>query len=116
VLLAPGYQLFLAANNTAVLNSTPVDRRGAASGLLGLSRNLGLVTGASVLAALFAAASGTPEVAAASPDALTAALRTTFLITAVLLAAAVLLSLAPTRTRSIESAGDATGEPPATTR
>lgn len=93
VLLAPGYQLFLAANNTGVLSSTPPERRGVASGLLGLSRNLGLITGASVLAALFAAASGSPEITAASPEALFAALRTTFLATAALLAAAVLLSL-----------------------
>lgn len=107
VLLAPGYQLFLAANNTGVLNSTPADRRGAASGLLGLSRNLGLVTGASVLAALFAAASGSGEIAAASPEALTAALRTTFLVTAALLAAGALLSLAPNRARSSDSAPDA---------
>jgi len=90
VLLAPGYQLFLAANNTGVLSATSADRRGVTSGLLGLSRNLGLVTGASVLAALFATASGSPDIAAASPEALTTALRTTFLVTAALLAAAVL--------------------------
>lgn len=92
VLLAPGYQLFLAANNTGVLSATPAERRGLTSGLLGLSRNLGLVTGASVLAALFAAASGSPEITAASPEALTSALRVTFLGTAALLTVAVLLS------------------------
>ena len=97
VLLAPGYQLFLAANNAGVLTATPADRRGVTSGLLGLSRNLGLVTGASVLAALFAAASGAPEVATASSEALTSALRTTFLATAGLLVAAVLLSLTNAR-------------------
>ncbi|PRB10822.1 MFS transporter [Microbacterium sp. MYb62] len=94
VLLAPGYQLFLAANNTGVLRSTPAEHRGVASGLLGLSRNLGLVTGASVVAALFAAAAGAPDIIAASPDALASALRTTFLVTAALLAAAAALSLA----------------------
>lgn len=106
VLLAPGYQLFLAANNTGVLSSTPTERRGVASGLLGLSRNLGLVTGASVLAALFAAASGSPDITAASPQALTSALRATFLSTAALLAAAAVLSLASNRnaTKSRESA------------
>lgn len=100
VLLAPGYQLFLAANNTGVLSATPAERRGAASGLLGLSRNLGLVTGASVLAALFAAASGSPETVAASPEALTSALRITFLATAALLVAATLLALATGRRAS----------------
>lgn len=93
VLLAPGYQLFLAANNTGVLGATPPERRGVTSGLLGLSRNLGLVTGASVLAALFASTTGAAEIATASADALTAALRTTFLATTAMLGVAVLLSL-----------------------
>lgn len=97
VLLAPGYQLFLAANNTGVLRATPAERRGVTSGLLGLSRNLGLVTGASVLAALFAAASGSAEIATAPPEALADALRATFLVTAALLVAAVLLSRATRR-------------------
>lgn len=100
VLLAPGYQLFLAANNTGVLSSTPAERRGVTSGLLGLSRNLGLVTGASVIAALFAAASGSPDITAASPEALGSALRATFLATAALLAAAAVLSLAANRNGS----------------
>lgn len=100
VLLAPGYQLFLAANNTGVLSATPTEHRGVTSGLLGLSRNLGLVTGASVLAALFAAASGAAEIATASPEALTAALKVTFLVTAALLAGAALLSLAASRQTS----------------
>lgn len=97
VLLAPGYQLFLAANNTGVLGATPPERRGVTSGLLGLSRNLGLVTGASVLAALFASTAGATEIDTASADALMAALRTTFLATTAMLGVAVLLSLLPSR-------------------
>lgn len=99
VLLAPGYQLFLAANNTGVLGATPAERRGVTSGLLGLSRNLGLVTGASVLAALFAssAGAGATAIADASTEALTTALRTTFLTTTAMLVVAVLLSLVPSR-------------------
>lgn len=99
VLLAPGYQLFLAANTTGVLAATPADRRGVTSGLLGLSRNLGLVTGASLLPALFAAASGSIVVGAARVDALTSGLRITFLATAASLAVAVLLSLTRSRVR-----------------
>ncbi|MFE7197181.1 MFS transporter [Microbacterium oxydans] len=119
VLLAPGYQLFLAANNTGVMNATPAERRGVTSGLLGLSRNLGLVTGASVLASLFAAASGSSsgstQIAAASPEALTDALRATFLVTAALLGVATLLSLATSRDGS--AAGKSTrGTASATTR
>lgn len=100
VLLAPGYQLFLAANNSGVLNSVSAERRGVASGLLGLARNLGLITGASALATLFAAAAGSTELAASSPEALTIALRTTFLVTAALIVVAVILSLMQARTTS----------------
>ena len=46
--LTPGYQLFQAANNTAVMTDVRADQRGVISGMLNLSRNLGLVTGASV--------------------------------------------------------------------
>lgn len=55
VTLTPGYQLFLAANNTAALSVVGVRDRGAASGLLSLSRNLGLIAGASVMGAIYAA-------------------------------------------------------------
>ncbi|MDB5898228.1 MAG: transporter [Ramlibacter sp.] len=55
VVITAGYSLFQAANNTAVLADAPADRRGVISGLLNLSRNLGLIAGASAMAALFAA-------------------------------------------------------------
>ena len=55
--ITAGYALFQAANNTAVMNSVRPDRRGVTSALLGLSRNLGLITGASAMGALFAFAS-----------------------------------------------------------
>jgi predicted MFS family arabinose efflux permease len=56
--LTPGYQLFQAANNTAVMVDVQPGQRGVISGMLTLSRNLGLVTGASVMGAVFALASG----------------------------------------------------------
>lgn len=55
VVVTPGYALFQAANNTAVMADVAADQRGVVSGLLTLSRNLGLITGASALAAVFAA-------------------------------------------------------------
>ncbi|RZJ02727.1 MAG: MFS transporter [Rubrivivax sp.] len=55
VIVTPGYALFQAANNTAVMADVPPDERGVISGLLTLSRNLGLITGASAMAAAFAA-------------------------------------------------------------
>jgi MFS family permease len=54
-LLTAGYALFQAANNTAVMRAAGVERRGVVSALLSLARNLGLVTGASAMGALYAA-------------------------------------------------------------
>lgn len=52
--LTAHYALFQAANNTAVMKDVAPDRRGVASGLLNLSRNLGLILGASVMGSVFA--------------------------------------------------------------
>ncbi|MDR7271979.1 MFS family permease [Pelomonas saccharophila] len=54
VIVTPGYALFQAANNTAVMADVTTEQRGVISGLLTLSRNLGLITGASAMAAMFA--------------------------------------------------------------
>jgi EmrB/QacA subfamily drug resistance transporter len=56
VILTIGYAMFQTANTTAVMADLPADRRGVIAGLLNLSRNLGLVTGASVMGAIFALA------------------------------------------------------------
>jgi MFS family permease len=53
-LLTMGYALFQAANATAVMGAASADRRGVTSAMLALVRNLGLVTGASAMGALFA--------------------------------------------------------------
>jgi EmrB/QacA subfamily drug resistance transporter len=53
-LITVGYALFQTANNTAVMADVLPHRRGVVSGLLNLSRNLGLITGASVMGAVFA--------------------------------------------------------------
>jgi MFS family permease len=84
--LALGYAAFQTANTTAVMAAAGEDRRGVTSGLLTLSRNLGLVTGASVMGTLFALASG----AAAGPGEVAAGTRATFLLAAALLVAAAL--------------------------
>jgi len=52
--ITAGYALFQAANNTAVMGGTVKEHRGVSSALLGLSRNLGLITGASLMGAIFA--------------------------------------------------------------
>lgn len=93
MLLTPGFQLFLAANNTTVMVTVEDDQRGMISGLLGLSRNLGFVTGASVMGAVFALTAGTPDIVQAAPEAVAIAFATTFQMAAALMAFAILLAL-----------------------
>ncbi len=73
-----GYALFQVANNTAVMADVAADQRGAVSGMLTLSRNLGLVTGASLMGAVFAVASRAGDAATAGPGAIAAGMRVTF--------------------------------------
>ena len=54
MILTTGYSLFQAANNTGVMSDVEAARRGTISGLLNLSRNLGLIVGTSALGAVFA--------------------------------------------------------------
>lgn len=55
-LVTAGYALFQAANSTGVMAGVSKDQRGLMSALLGLARNLGLITGASAMGAVFAGA------------------------------------------------------------
>ncbi len=52
-LITAGYASTQAANSTAVMASAPADQRGLVSGLVNLSRNLGLITGASAMGAVY---------------------------------------------------------------
>lgn len=56
LVFTPGYQLFLAANNTAVMARADDSRRGVTSGMISLSRGFGFVTGTAAMGALFASA------------------------------------------------------------
>ncbi|PKO49622.1 MAG: MFS transporter, partial [Betaproteobacteria bacterium HGW-Betaproteobacteria-21] len=64
------------------------DQRGAISGMLNLSRNLGLITGASVMGAVFAFGSATNDITAAPPDAVATGMRITFMVAAALIVSA----------------------------
>jgi EmrB/QacA subfamily drug resistance transporter len=88
-----GYALFQTANNTAVMANVRADQRGAVSGLLNLSRNLGLITGASAMGAVFAFASAASDITTASPEAVAAGMRITFGVAAVLLVIALAIAL-----------------------
>jgi EmrB/QacA subfamily drug resistance transporter len=94
VVLSPGYQLFRAANNTAVMMNVCPDQRGVISGMLSLSRNLGLITGASVMGAVFAAASATLDITTARPEAVATGMSITFAVAAVLIVGALAIAVA----------------------
>jgi MFS family permease len=94
VVITVGYALFQVANNTAVMKDVPADRRGVVSGVLNLSRNLGLITGASVMGAVFALASGTSDIATARPEDVAAGMRITFAVAGALLVVALAVAAA----------------------
>ena len=93
VVITVGYALFQTANNTAVMTNIDSERRGVISGLLNLSRNLGLITGTSVMGALFAVASGTTAINAAQPEAIASGLHITFAVAAMLIVVALAIAL-----------------------
>jgi EmrB/QacA subfamily drug resistance transporter len=101
VILTAGYALFQAANNTAVMTGIGADQRGVVSGLLNLARNLGLITGASAMGAVFAFAAGATDIAAASPEAVAAAMRVTFAVAAVLIGFAVAVAFGGRARRTV---------------
>jgi Na+/melibiose symporter-like transporter len=97
--ITAGYALFQAANNTAVMTDIRADQRGVISGLLSLSRNLGLITGASAMGAVFAFGSAVSDVTAAHAEAVASGMRLTFTVAATLILLALAVSVA-SRTRT----------------
>jgi EmrB/QacA subfamily drug resistance transporter len=93
VVITGGYALFQTANNTAVMKDIDPDQRGVMAGMLNLSRNLGRITGASVMGAVFALASATSTFATARPEAVAAGMRTTFAVAALLVVVALLIAV-----------------------
>ncbi|MCA6916587.1 MFS transporter [Pectobacterium versatile] len=93
IVLTPGYQLFQAANNTATLAEAPGNQRGTVSGLLNLSRNIGLIAGASIMGQVFALGVGTEDFTHAAPASLANGMQLTFFLAG----AMVLVAIAFTR-------------------
>ena len=93
IVLTPGYQLFQAANNTATLAEVPGNQRGTVSGLLNLSRNIGLIAGASLMGQVFALGVGTEDFTHAAPASLANGMQLTFFLAG----AMVLVAIAFTR-------------------
>lgn len=93
VVITAGYALFQAANNTAVMTNIRPDQRGVVSGMLTLSRNLGLITGASVMGSVFALGSATNYITTSHPDAVATGMRITFAVATVLILVAIAISV-----------------------
>lgn len=95
--ITAGYALFQAANNTAVMTNIRPDQRGVISGLLNLSRNLGLITGASVMGTVFALGAATTNLMAAHPEAVATGMRITFAVAATLTLIALAIAVGALR-------------------
>jgi MFS family permease len=90
--VAIGYALFQAANNTGLMAGVRQEQRGVVSAMLGLARNLGLITGAAVMGAVFALAAGDPTQAPAT--AIASGLHITFGVAVALMLMALIISRA----------------------
>jgi len=93
VVITGGYSLFQTANNTAIMTGILPDQRGVISGILNLSRNLGRITGASVMGAVYTLTSATSNITMARPEAVATGMRTTFAVGAVLIVVALAIAI-----------------------
>ncbi|WP_353163858.1 MFS transporter [Acinetobacter guillouiae] len=99
IILTLGYQLFQAANNTMTLADVPKARQGMVSGLLSLSRNMGLIIGASVMGAIFSFGVGTIQFNQATALAIIDGMQFTFLCAGALMIVGLLISCISFRRR-----------------
>ncbi|QJR38252.1 MFS transporter [Gemmatimonas groenlandica] len=88
-IMTAGYGLFQTANNTVVMSGAAAALRGVTSGLLNLSRNLGLITGAAVMGAVFALASRSDDLTRAHAAAVRAGMQGTYAVAALVIVVAL---------------------------
>jgi len=93
VVITVGYALFQMAHNTAVMTDIRPDQRGVISDTLHLSRNLGFITGAFIMGAVFGFASATSDITTAHPEAVATGMRITFAVVAILTVVALAIAL-----------------------
>lgn len=93
VVITAGYAVFQAANNTVIMADVRPDQRGVIAGMLSLSRNLGLITGASVMGAVFVAASAARDITMAHAAAVATGMRTTFAVAAMVIIVALAIAV-----------------------
>ncbi|MER8432727.1 MFS transporter [Mesorhizobium caraganae] len=92
-----GYALFQTSNNASVMSGVASAERGVVSGLLNLSRNLGLITGASLMGAVFAVASAGGRESQLTSAAAAHGMQVTFQTATALAVAALFLALLSAR-------------------
>jgi MFS family permease len=93
MLLAPSYQVFLAALNTSVMEDTLDKNQGVTSGLLNLSRNFGFILGASITSPIFWLIENTDKGALIEADRISKAMAGTFIFASVLVLSILVLWL-----------------------
>ncbi|MFV8799576.1 MFS transporter [Yersinia sp. LJYL362] len=99
-LITAGYAIFQTANNTLMIKSVRADQRGVVSGMLNLSRNLGLITGASVMGAIFAFASSGQDIQLTAATDMTRGMQFTYGVAALLATVALWISVIHLRNKS----------------
>ena len=108
VLITAGYALFQTANNTAVMGGVAAAQRGVVSALLNLSRNLGLISGASVMGAVFAMAAATTDFATAPVEAVAAGMRATFMVATMMVVVAIMVAIGSRAPRQTTATSETT--------
>lgn len=91
-LVTASYALFQAANNSLVMLDVAAQQRGLTAGLLSLSRNLGLISGAAAMGALFAVMSQPGGGGSADVAAVARGIHWTFAVAAVLMLLALIVA------------------------
>lgn len=89
-----GLAFFQAPNNAFIMSLAKPEQRGLISGLLNLARTIGQTTGIAVLGALFYVFTRTKSIVTASSQSIVSGMRSTFLVTVLIVTCAFLLGMA----------------------
>ena len=93
ILITSGYAAFQAANNKAILFDIDSSQKALLSGIINLSRNLGLINGAALMTTLFAYAAGNTLSEKVSSQSVVNGFQLTFSVSAALMMIAIVLIL-----------------------
>lgn len=105
IVMTPGRQLFLTSNQTYVMNSVDETQKGLASAVLNLTKNVGLMTGASLMTTVFSLQLKDTAVTQATQQQLDEAFSGTFMLCAIALAVSLIsIYLASKHGSSFETA------------